>query len=118
MKYIELKATSKRVSLLTYVQGVRQAIASPAQTFKHGLTTWWPVTGADIRREFRHGITERINRHLPGYGVGRKYSDDWQRSASRVAGNLNGQRILTMINQCPKELRRRLSHRLYRIDDL
>jgi hypothetical protein len=116
-RVIHLPMTGKRVSIGVYVRGVRTAIANPEQTFKHGLETWWQVGGAEIRREFRLGIADRINRHIPNYGVGRKHKRDWQNAASRVASNLNGQRIVTRERDCPKELRGKLAHRLMFPDD-
>lgn len=60
-RYVTLPASNKRIPLGAYVRGVKAAIANPTMEFKHGLTTWWPVTGADIRRQFYDGLTERIN---------------------------------------------------------
>ncbi len=62
---IMLPAVRKAVPLREYVRGVKHAIASPGTTFKHGLTTWWPTTGAEIRSQFRRGMHERINDAIP-----------------------------------------------------
>ena len=35
------------VRLGAYVAFVKAAKAAPDAEFKHGLTCWWPVTGAD-----------------------------------------------------------------------
>lgn len=70
---VSLPATNKRVCLGDYVRAIHRAKASPDQEFRHGLTTWWPVTGADVVAEFRAGMADRINRHIPWFGIGRKW---------------------------------------------
>jgi hypothetical protein len=57
-----------RVSLGAYARAVRAAISSPTVEFKHGLETWWPTTGAEIRSQFRRAMHERIS-------AGRSYSE-------------------------------------------
>ena len=51
----------KPVALGAYVQGVKLAIANPGAEFKTGLTSWWPTTGAEVRRQFMRGVMDRIN---------------------------------------------------------
>jgi len=63
--YVTLPATGKQVSLRIYVRAIKTAIAHPTVEFKEGLTCWWPCTGADIRRQFRDGIHDRINTQIP-----------------------------------------------------
>ena len=64
-RYITLPAVGKRVPLAVYVQGVKEAIQNPDTMFHHGLTTWWPVTGAEIRRQFRDSVHDRMNQGIP-----------------------------------------------------
>ena len=64
MRYIELPAVAKRVSLRQYVAAIRTAKANPDLEFKHGLTCWWPCTGAQIMRQFREGCRERMARRV------------------------------------------------------
>jgi hypothetical protein len=52
-------------SLAAYNQAVRLAKAFPTAVFKTGLTTWWPTTGAEIMKQFREGMTDRINLAIP-----------------------------------------------------
>lgn len=61
MQYITLTAVSKRVTVSAYVKAVKVARANPTAEFKHGLTTWWPTTGAEIMKQFLEGIHDRIN---------------------------------------------------------
>lgn len=54
----------KRVPVAAYVAAVKLAKALPCATFKTGLSSWWPTTGAEVVEQFRDGVTDRINRHL------------------------------------------------------
>ena len=64
-RVIYIPAVEKRVPLGTYLKGVKAAIANPDVEFKHGLTCWWSCTGAEIRKQFRRGIHDRINQAIP-----------------------------------------------------
>jgi hypothetical protein len=72
LRTIHLPAIERTVSLAAYIQAVRLAKASPNAKFKTGLTTWWPTTGAEIMKQFRDGMTERINQAIPYSERGRK----------------------------------------------
>jgi hypothetical protein len=62
MKHFITLANSKQVSIPEYVRSIRAIIAAdPDIKYPHGLTTWWPTTGADIRSQFRASIHDRIN---------------------------------------------------------
>lgn len=65
MRVIYLPAIDRAVSLAEYVRAVRMAKAEPDVTFKHGLSTWWPTTGAEVMKQFREGMTDRINQAIP-----------------------------------------------------
>ncbi len=65
MRTVFLPALNRTVSLAAYLTAVRDAKAHPATTYAHGLTTWWPTTGAEIRRQFLRGLMERINAGVP-----------------------------------------------------
>jgi hypothetical protein len=60
-RYISLPAIGKQVPIGAYVAAIKLAKAHPTQMFKIGLTTWWSTSGADIVRQFRDGMTDRIN---------------------------------------------------------
>ena len=64
-RYITLPATNKKVPLGAYVAAVKIAKANPEQEFKTGLTTWWPTKGAEVVKQFRAGMVERINAATP-----------------------------------------------------
>jgi hypothetical protein len=64
-RYITMPAISKSVPIGVYVAAVKTAKANPTMEFKHGLTTWWPVTGAEILKQFVEGMQERITAGVP-----------------------------------------------------
>jgi hypothetical protein len=72
LRTIHLPAIDRTVSLAAYNHAVRLAKAFPTALFKTGLTTWWPTTGAEIIKQFREGMTDRINQAIPYSQRGRK----------------------------------------------
>jgi hypothetical protein len=72
LRTIHLPAIDRTVSLAAYTRAIRLAKASPTAMFKIGLTTWWPTTGAEIMKQFRAGMTDRINQAIPYRERGRK----------------------------------------------
>uniref|UniRef100_A0A6M3L5A5 Uncharacterized protein n=1 Tax=viral metagenome TaxID=1070528 RepID=A0A6M3L5A5_9ZZZZ len=62
---IYLPALERSVTLRAYNAAVRHAIDHPELEYKHGLTSWWSTTGAEIRSQFREGIHDRINQRTP-----------------------------------------------------
>ena len=65
MRTITLPAIDRTISLGSYLQGIRKAKANPDARFPHGLTCWWSCSGAEIMRQFRQGVHERINAGIP-----------------------------------------------------
>jgi len=63
-RYVTL-SEGRRVSLAQYVMGVKYAKAHPDVRFPTGLTCWYPCSGADIVRQFREGMHERITQGTP-----------------------------------------------------
>ena len=61
---IELPAVDKVITVGQYVGAIRVAKAHPDEEFKHGLTCWWPCTGAEIMRQFRAGVRDRAAQRL------------------------------------------------------
>ena len=62
---VSLPALNRTVPLNAYVAAVKLAKANPETEFKTGLDTWWPTTGAEIRRQYRRAVHDRINRAIP-----------------------------------------------------
>jgi hypothetical protein len=75
MRTIRLPALDRSVPLSAYLRAVRLAKANPDALFKTGLTTWWPTTGAEIVRQFRAGMNDRINDAIPYCQRGRSDYD-------------------------------------------
>ena len=65
MRTITLPAINKTVSLGQYVKAVKMAKANPDETFKHGLTCWWPCQGRHIIEQFVEGMQDRISQGIP-----------------------------------------------------
>lgn len=71
-RMIFLPAIGKHVPLRAYLEAVNKAKANPDMEFKHGLTCWWPCTGAEIMRQFTAGVHDRINQAVPYAVRGRR----------------------------------------------
>ena len=60
-----LRTTDRLITIGALVAGIKRAIANPDATFKRGISTWWPTTGREIRRDFYSLVEDSINSHLP-----------------------------------------------------
>ena len=65
MRTITLPAIDRTVTLRQYLDAIKIAKSRPSDTFKHGLTCWYPCTGADIMQQFRKGMHDRISQGIP-----------------------------------------------------
>ena len=99
----------KKCSLGVYVASWRTLKSLP-QDARVGGFDHFSEAPSLILRELRRGLHDRINRHDPAYGRGRKWDHDWQRQAIQTANNLNTPRLA--INWLPMEFRERFAHRL------
>lgn len=70
----------------------------------------------EILDNLRDGMHDRINRKIPGYGVGRKWSMDWFMDAYRLWIKLNYRHIIRE-RDVPREWRKRLAHRITKPED-
>lgn len=101
---------NRKVSLGHYVQCWRKVLScAPGTEFKSGFNRW-PESRETILREFRRGMADRINRHIPGFGKGRKWAYEWQIETERAARQLNHPRLV--IHWLPIWLKPRFAHRL------
>jgi hypothetical protein len=80
-----------------------------------GSWEWYPVKARDILRELRAGLHDRINRHDPRHGRGRKWSVEYQVDQMRDARRVNeyaGHRIVhPVLRLATPELQRRFQWR-------
>lgn len=54
----------------------------------------WGETAGEALEKLRAGMVDRINRHVPGYGKGRKWDPDWFYAMARAAADLNHPRLI------------------------
>lgn len=64
-RHMAVPAIDRYVPLSVFLKAVKTAIAEPDAEFKHGLTSWDGTTGAQIRKQFRSQIRDRINQRIP-----------------------------------------------------
>ena len=62
---IYIPGIEKWVTIKDYVKAIKAAKSMPENEFQHGLTCWWPCTGAEIMRQFFAGVQDRINQGIP-----------------------------------------------------
>lgn len=118
MRRVITLASGQRVGLRAYAAAWAAARALPpdarvmgAPNEARGISS----TAGEALAGFRRGMHDRINRHLPGYGRGRKWDADWQRAALQIAGQVNTPRLI--VRWAPHDLKARLAHRLYTDED-
>lgn len=109
----------RRIPLGAYVGAWKAAIAAPiCQSFKGSPNDprgdFGAYTRAAVLDEFRAGMHDRINRHLPGFGRGRKWSCDWQRATLQLAHAVNTPRLIVRLhgNPAARAFGGKLAHRL------
>jgi hypothetical protein len=107
----------RRIALSAYVAAWKTAIIAPPGAVFSGSPSdsREPASRERVLFEFRRGLHARINRHDSAYGVGRKWSDEYQIEMIRAANDLNTPRL--RIYYLPPALAVRFSHRLCRRDD-
>ena len=71
---------------------------------------YFPCAAWEVLRDLRVGMHDRINKHDPRYGHGRKWSSDWQRAATHCANAVNTPRLI--VRYVPPDFRVRLAHRV------
>lgn len=103
----------RRVGLGNYVEGWKRAKrAPPGAVFRGSPCGWAHVDedAAEILRQFRAGMHDRINRRLPWFGQGRRWDPNWQAEARRFARQVNTPRLI--VRWAPFEFRERFAARL------
>jgi hypothetical protein len=111
-----IRTASGTVTLGQYVAAWKRVVANPNATFKSSLTcVFGSFTAAELRREFLFGVNDRINRHVPGYGIGRKWNNQWFLQMYRAAAELNRPRL--RIYWLPADLKTRFAHRICTRED-
>ena len=109
MKRVIVLPNGKAVSLACYTARWKAVKAAPADAEIRGWDHF-PTPAADVLRELRFGMHDRVNRRDPAYGVGRKWDADWQRETAHAARALNQPRLA--IHWLPAWLKPRFGRRL------
>lgn len=104
----------RRCSVAVYVAAWKQLKLVKPDTSVRGFGDW-PASAGDVLAELRRGLDDRINRHDPHYGRGRKWDHDWQRHALQTAQAANTPRLA--IYYIMPDFRARLAHRLTALED-
>jgi hypothetical protein len=110
VRRVNLLPSGKRCSPPTYCQCWRTLKTLDPDTEVKGWE-WYPYKATEILRELRYGLHDRINRHIPGFGRGRKWSTDYQitlRREAQVVNDYAARRLIYPQNKlCTPELQRR-----------
>lgn len=89
----------RRVSLGAYARAwrrVRLDVESGHgdRTYRRGFGVTGTCTAEEALREFRRGLHDRINRKVPGHGVGRWWNEDVQWELRRLADRINSRAVV------------------------
>lgn len=112
MQKVIVLGDGRRVTLGNYVKAWRAVLKSPQGAMFKGSPSdsRMPADREQCLREFRSGMHDRINKRIPSYGRGRKWSSDWWWDAWRASRDVNTPRLV--VRWVPFEFRERLAHRL------
>ena len=79
----------KTVSLSAYAKAWQAVSHAPSDKCFGGFGDV-PQAAREILKAMRAGLADRINRHIPGFGRGRKWSDEYFIKAYRDSRRLRG----------------------------
>lgn len=99
----------RRVTVGEYVRSWRALKTLPLNR----LVARWDhidTPAGAILAKIAYGVHDRINRHIPWHGRGRKWDEDWQRAMIQASIRLNQPRLI--IDWLPQDFTRRFAHRL------
>ena len=92
-RYITL-ADGRGIGLGKYVAAWKQCLELPASTPVGRGINGWGQTAGEALVDLRRGLDDRINRKIPGYGVGRKWSSDWYFATWNASRAINNPRLI------------------------
>ncbi len=99
-RYVTL-GDGRKIGLGKYVAAWKACKAlRPGDWIGKGVDGWGQTAGEALA-SLRAGMTDRINKQIPGYGVGRKWSPEWYWPMARAAADLNGR---VMVRWLPADL--------------
>lgn len=103
-RYVTL-GDGRKIGLGRYVAAWKRCRELPPATDIGKGISGWGETAGEALCKLRDGMHDRINRHIPGYGRGRKWHHDWQRAMHQAAWQVNSPRLI--IRWLPPDLMRR-----------
>jgi len=93
MRYVTL-GDGRKIGLGRYVAAWKACKAlPPGAPIGRGVSGFGQTAGEALR-ELQAGLDDRINRNIPGYGVGRKWSSDWFFATWNASRALNNPRLI------------------------
>lgn len=114
MRYVTL-GDGRAIGLGAYVAAWKHCLVLPPHTRIGRGVNGWGENAGEALANLRYGLHDRINRHIPGFGKGRKWHHDWQRQMMQAADHINQPRL--RIYWLPNDLNVRFQHRLCTRDD-
>lgn len=92
-RYITL-GDGRKIGLGKYVAAWKACLELPANApIGRGINGWGQTAGEALR-DLRAGLDDRISRNIPEYGVGRKWSTDWQFATWNASRAINNPRLI------------------------
>jgi hypothetical protein len=92
-RYVAL-GHGRKIELGRYVAAWKQCRELPAgMPIGRGINGWGQTAGEALA-ELRRGLEDRINRNIPGYGVGRKWSTDWYFATWNASRAINNPKLI------------------------
>lgn len=106
-------AGGRKVSLGSYVMAWRKAKALKKEgkgNMEIAATPCCEYGGTvdGMLRQISQGVHARINRHIAGYGIGRKWKDDWQWGIERFRRAVESRQALRL-RDCPVDIQHRFN---------
>ena len=92
-RYVTL-GCGRQIGLGRYVAAWKQCLALPPKTSVGPGISGWGQNAGEALADLRAGLDDRINRHLPWHGKGRKWDSDWQRGMTQAAQQINAPRLI------------------------
>lgn len=114
-RYVTL-ADGRKIGLGSYVNAWQRCRELAPETHIGRGISGRGETASEALYELRRGMHDRINRHIPGFGRGRKWESAWYWQARRLTDDVNTPRLIVRepaYRPVITEFRRRLAHRLY-----
>lgn len=108
-RYVVL-GNGRMIGLGSYVTAWKKCLQMDPNAWIGAGVSGFGQTAGEALEDLRRGMHDRINRRIPGHGIGRKWCDNWQATMRRASRDLNEPKLI--IDWLPPDLKSRFSHRL------